>query len=123
MLAYEFTTGPGTALRKHFHLNQLAELARGAGRGLDIVIRGDPQVIPFLRQHFRRVFYIDTTAFIKTMKRQRAERSLNSRLEWIASPTATGEDIDNLYHHNTSEQISFLVSSYYSDDTRTAKAA
>ncbi|OBQ77555.1 hypothetical protein A9K71_11160 [Mesorhizobium sp. WSM3873] len=123
MLSYEFITGPGTALRKHFHLTELAKLAQGAGRGLDIIIRGDPHVIPFLRNHFRRVIYIDTTAFIKTMKRQRAERSYNSRLEWIASPTAIGEDVDTLHSHNISEQTAFLRSSYYGGDANVAKAA
>ncbi|MBZ9799709.1 hypothetical protein [Mesorhizobium sp. ES1-4] len=123
MLAYEFITGPGTKLRKDFHLDRLAELARGAGRSLDIIVRGDPQVIPVLRQHFRRVVYIDTTAFIKTMKRQIAERSSNRRLEWISSPTVGGEDIDRLYSRNVSEQIAFLRSTYYSGDRNTEKAA
>lgn len=122
MVAYEFTTGPGTALRKHFHLSELGRLAQGARRDLDIIIRGDPQVIPSLRRYFRKVIYIDTTAFMKTMKRQRAERVSNSRLEWISSPTAVGEDIDTLFDHNISEQTAFLRAIYYGGDANWTKA-
>lgn len=115
VLAYEFITGPGTAFRRKFHLERLAEIASGAGRPLDIIVRGDPHVIPFLRRYFRRVLYIDTTAFIKTLKRQKAERLSNSKLRWVASPTYVGHDIDELYAHNDDEQASVLRSTHFSD--------
>ncbi len=113
VLAYEFITGPGRVARKPFHLAHLADLARAAGRDLDIIVRGDPGVIPYLRQHFRNVVYIETTAFMKTIKRQRAERIGNDRLRWTPSPTAPNGDTDQMFAHNLKERSSLLALHYY----------
>lgn len=123
LLAYEFITGPGTVFRRQFHLESLAKLATAAGRPLDIIVRGDPRVIPYLRQHYSRVIYIETTAFIKTLKRQRAARHTNSGLQWNPDPTASGQYVDRLYSHNNREQSQFLRSAYYSDNVAVNKAA
>ena len=122
-LAYEFITGSGQKLRRQFHLDRLADLAKVSGRELDIVVRGDPQVIPFLRQFYRRVIYIETNAFMKTLKRQRAERLDNNALRWPAAPTIVGETVDKLLIHNVEEQIAFLRATYYGSDAPFAKAA
>lgn len=61
VLAYEFITGTTCIGRKAFQMGRLAELSAQAGRDLDIIIRGDPSVIPYLRGHFRNVIYIETT--------------------------------------------------------------
>lgn len=113
VLAYEFITGPGRVARQPFHLARLAGLARAAGRELDIVVRGDPSVITYLRQHFRNVVYIETTAFMKTIKRQRAERIGNDRLRWTPSPTGIDDDIDQLFAHNLKERSSLLALHHY----------
>jgi hypothetical protein len=112
-LSYEFITGPGRKARQRWHLDRLGDLAAAAGRDLDIVVRGDPDVIGFLRKHFRKVIYIETTAFMKTLKRQRAERVGNDSLRWISNPTGTGEALDSLFSHNLHERISLLRSVYY----------
>lgn len=113
VLAYEFITGPGRVARKPYHLARLADLARAAGRDLDIVVRGDPSVITYLRQHYRSVVYIETTAFMKTIKRQRAERVGNDRLRWTPSPTALDDDIDQLFAYNLKERSSLLALQHY----------
>ncbi|MBU2582439.1 MAG: DUF4417 domain-containing protein [Alphaproteobacteria bacterium] len=113
VLAYEFITGPGRVARKPFHLARLADLSRAAGLDLDIIVRGDPSVIPYLRQHFRNVVYIETTAFMKSIKRQRAERVGNDRLRWTHSPTAPDGDIDQLFAHNLKERSALLALHYY----------
>lgn len=114
-LAYEFITGPGRKARQSWHLNRLAYLSARAGRDLDIVVRGDPSVISFLRQHFRKVIYVETTAFMKSLKRQRAERVGNNRLRWVASPTAAEETVDDLFVHNLQERIALLRSLHYGE--------
>jgi hypothetical protein len=116
VLAYEFITGSGQKHRQQFHLEGLAGLARLAGRPLDIVVRGDPNVIPILQRDFHRVIYIDTTAFMKTIKRKRAERVANDALRWVDSPTAFAGEVDSLYTHNLDEQIAFLRARYYAAD-------
>lgn len=116
-LAYEFITGPGRKARQNWHLNRLVDIATRAGRELDIVVRGDPGVIGFLRQHFHKVIYIETTAFMKALKRQRAERDGNNRLRWVPSPTAEGEAVDELFDENLQERISVLRSRHYVEPT------
>lgn len=111
VLAYEFITGPDRSTRRQFHLDRLAELA--AARPLDIIVRGNPQVIPFLRRHFREVLYIDTTAFMKTQKRQIAERVANNALEWVSSKTSPGAPLDRLLKINLEEQVAYLRAAYY----------
>ncbi|RWO03762.1 MAG: DUF4417 domain-containing protein [Mesorhizobium sp.] len=122
-LAYEFITGSGQKLRTQFHLDRLADLVKASGRALDIVVRGDPQVIPFLRQFYRHVIYIETNAFMKTLKRRRAERLDNDALRWPSAPTIVGETVDTLLIHNVEEQIAFLRATYYGCDAPFAKAA
>lgn len=112
-LAFEFITGPGRKTRQGWHLDRLADLAGRAGRNLDIVVRGDPRVIGFLRQHFRKVTYIETSAFMKSLKRQRAERAGNNRLHWVPTPTAEGENLDDLFVHNLQERVTLLRSLHY----------
>jgi hypothetical protein len=115
-LSYEFTTGPGRRARRNWHLDQLAGLAAAAGRDLDIVVRGNPEVIGFLRGHFRKVIYLETSAFMKTLKRQRAERDGNDRLRWTLSPTEPGEALDGLFSHNLGERVTLLHSLHYAEE-------
>lgn len=117
ILSYEFTTGPGRRFRRNWHLNQLAGLAAAAGRDLDIAVRGDPEVIPFLRRHFRKVIYLEGSAYMKTLKRQRAERVGNDRLKWMLSRTEPGEPLDGLFAHNLQERISLLRSVHYAEQS------
>ena len=122
-LAYEFTTGPARKMRMGFHLKQLANLAELAGRDLDIIVYGNPVVIPELRKSFRKVVYIETTSFMKSIKRQRAVRENNHSLTWAAAPTGIGEAIDPLFAHNLSERSLFLKSKFYSGNGSMSEAA
>lgn len=115
-LSYEFTTGPGRRARRNWHLDQLAGLAAAAGRDLDIVVRGDPEVIEFLRGHFRKVIYLETSAFMKTLKRQRAERDGNNALRWVPSPTKPGDALDGLFLHNLRERMALLRALYFAGE-------
>jgi Domain of unknown function (DUF4417) len=122
ILAYEFITGPGRKARMQFHLDSLAYLAKVAGRDLDIVVRGDPNVIQYLRQHFRNVIYVDTTAFVKAQKRYAAERVSNCSLKWRSAPTSPGAPVDALLHNNIYEQIAYLRATHYGSDVYQAAA-
>lgn len=115
ILSYEFITGPAAKARRPFHLEQLALIAKMAGRDLDIIVRGKPDVIPFLRQHFRRVIYIESGAFVKTINRQRADRVGNRDLTWATMLTDPGAPIDALFQHNARERIAYLRSRFYTD--------
>lgn len=115
ILSYEFITGPAAKTRRAFHLEQLAMIAKAAGRDLDIIIRGKPDVIPFLRRYFRRVTYIESGTFMKTINRQRAERVGNRDLTWATMPIDLGAPIDALFQHNARERIIYLRNRFYTD--------
>lgn len=123
VIAYEFITGPRQKLRQQFHLEQLVYLASVANRPLDLLVRGDPNVIPFLLPHFRKLIYIDTTAFVKTQKRHMARRLTNHSLDWSGIRTAPGVMLDNLLQHNIDEQLGYLRSMYFAADLPVAAAA
>ena len=123
ILAYEFITGPARRARIGFHLDQLAWLAEGAGRDLDIIVYGKPDVIPTLRESFRNVVYIETTSFMKSIKRQRAVRKINDALAWAPAPTRVDEVIDPLFAHNLCERTLYLKAKYFGDRENLSKAA
>ena len=112
-LAYEFITGSGRSARRQFHLDRLIDIAKAARRPLDIVVRGDPHVIPPLRAHYREVIYIDTTAFIKAQKRRIAERSVNDALDWNRIYTEPGANLDRILRTNVEEQRAFLRAKFF----------
>lgn len=122
-LAYEFRTGPSRKDRKSFHVDHLTTIAANCPRPLDIILRGDPDVIPALRKVFRTVTYIDTTGFMRSIKRQRAVRVGNDHLEWTPMPTVRGAPIDELVQQNLHECELLLKALYFADLNPLRKAA
>ena len=122
-IAYEFTTGTGRKDRIGFHLEKLGLLVKHANRPLDLVVRGKSFVIPELRKIFRHVSYIESASFMKSMKRQRAQRTTNQGVEWIGTPTPVGASIDTLFEHNFREQVLALRASYFADKLSKPEAA
>ncbi|WFU13035.1 DUF4417 domain-containing protein (plasmid) [Rhizobium sp. CB3090] len=116
IIAYEFITGAGKKARRKFHIDGLRKIAQTADRPLDIIVRGDPDVIAHLQPDFRKVIYIDTMAYMKTIKRQRAKRSGNTKLEWVATQTKIPSEVDDMLRHNLSEQNLFLRGRFYDHD-------
>jgi hypothetical protein len=101
-IAYEFTTGTGWAGRRHQHLAWLTELAANVQRPLDLVVRGGVDLLPTLAKSFASVSLLDTSAFIKTMKRRRGILTENRGIVWRSAPTALGAPLDLLLVENTS---------------------
>ncbi len=99
-LAYEFTTGTSWAGRQEQHARWLAGLAVLVGRPLHLVVRGGVEVLPLLARAFAGTTMLDTSIFIKTMKRQRAYAKTNSALGWTSSPTEYGAPLDDLFTDN-----------------------
>jgi hypothetical protein len=99
-LAYEFTTGPGRAGRCEVHAQWLAKLARRVGRPLTLIVRGGVEILPVLAEAYASVVVVETSAFMKAMKRQRAVVSGNDGLRWERVPTAANAPLDDLMEHN-----------------------
>jgi hypothetical protein len=99
-LAYEFTTGTGWAGRQEQHAQWLAELSATAGRPLHLGVRGGLEVLPLLARAFAGTTVLDTSIFMKMMKRQRAYAKTNAALGWTSSPTEHGAPVDGLFADN-----------------------
>lgn len=98
-VAFEFGTGAGARTRMRWHTEQLSRLANDVGRPLSLLVRGGLGALSHLGQAFNRVTFIDTAAFIKAQRRQRAVFA-GAGLAWEKSPTPTGEPIDELFDAN-----------------------
>ena len=51
---------------------------------------------------FGETTVLDTTAFFKTIKRQRAVITTTGRISWKSSPTVQNTPVDELLEHNWS---------------------
>ncbi|MCC8955016.1 hypothetical protein H8B02_16685 [Bradyrhizobium sp. Pear77] len=100
ILAFEFATGCGRGERFDWHIAQLCALADRTDRPLALVIRGGGRRLGVLQRHFDKVSLIETEAFSRTMRRQRAYLTESGRLKWAKFPTPKGAPIDDLLAHN-----------------------
>jgi hypothetical protein len=99
-LAYEFTTGSGRAERREIHARWLARIALSIDRPLTLIVRGGIEVLPILSEAFHSLVVLETSAFMKTMNRQRAMIAGNTGLSWEPVPTAAGAALDDVFEHN-----------------------
>jgi len=99
-LAFEFGTGAGRGDRRALHTKRLVDIATYVGRPLRLLVRGAADQIPVLRCGFDSVTLLDTTAFMRTMHRLRAEQAENGSLSWVTTPTLAGEPLDDQLVHN-----------------------
>lgn len=99
-LAYEFTTGTRWAGRREQHAAWLCKLVAAVNRPLHLLVRGGVEVLPQLARAFTGITVLETSIFMKTIKRQRASLNGNSRVDWVPSPTMAGASIDDLFIHN-----------------------
>ena len=99
-LAFEFGTGAGWAERRAWHVRQLTHFSDSVGRPLHLVIRGGADVLPLLEQSFASVTLLETSAFLKTLKRRRAMPTRGGGVAWVHAPTRVGQSLDVLLDHN-----------------------
>ena len=100
-IAYEFATGAGRAGRMDWHVRRLVGLGREVGRKLHITVRATPpEVVGRLAQVFDGVTFLDTNAFMKTVKRQRGCVRSDGSVGWDSRPTARDAPVDELLAHN-----------------------
>jgi hypothetical protein len=99
-IAFEFATGAGWADRIDWHADQLAQLASAIGRPLHLIVRGGGKVLPGLVKAFSGITVLETSAFLKTVKRQRATLTATGTVTWRPSPTNENEPLDALLTEN-----------------------
>ncbi len=99
-VAFEFATGTGWADRIAWQAQHLARLAAEVERPLHLILRAGVAVLPQLRSAFTAVTFIDTSTFLKTVKRQRATWTRANRIAWKPSPTPADAPLDALLTAN-----------------------
>jgi hypothetical protein len=99
-IAFEFATGAGYGGRIQWHGHHLKELANAVNRPLHLVVRGGGRILPALAKAFSDITLLETSAFVKTIKRQRATLTAASALRWSKSPTGKNEPLDDLLAEN-----------------------
>jgi hypothetical protein len=99
-VSFEFATGAGWGERMDWHAFQLAQLADAVGRPLYLILRGGTKVLGPLAAAFSGVSVLETSTFVKTMKRQRAQLNAKGIIEWTPCPTESAEMLDRLLAQN-----------------------
>jgi hypothetical protein len=59
--------------RKSWYVSRLIELSQNVNRDLQLVVRGGSKYLQFLKTAFNEVVFIDTDAFIKSVKRKQIQ--------------------------------------------------
>lgn len=98
-IAFEFGTGAGWSRRIWWHAEQLIKLAEAVDHPLHLIVRGGTSVFSELREAYDGISLLETSSFIKTMKRQRATIS-NNGVTWTSSQTKVGTPLDDLFSAN-----------------------
>lgn len=65
-----------------------------------MILRGGTNVLPALTKAFPDITVLETSAFLKTVKRQRAKLNDKGLLDWTPSPTSSTEMLDHLFADN-----------------------
>jgi hypothetical protein len=99
-IAYEFATGPACIERGKWHAEKLVRLASEVGRDLQIVLRGGYYHLEQISAAFSEVVFIDTSSFMKTMKRRRLDWTPGEKKHWRSARTEKGEPLDELLQKN-----------------------
>jgi hypothetical protein len=101
-IAFEFGTGAGWGSRIEWSVAQLMKLASELTRPVHLIIRGGRNKIATLAGAYSELTYLDTTAFLKTIRRRRAVTTNECGILWRRQTTTTAEPLDALFAENWS---------------------
>lgn len=99
-VAFEFKTGGAWFNRREFHQSQLAQLARRVTKPLRMIMIGGLPAIPILAPAYDRLTFVDTSAFMKAMYRQRLIAGNDGNVLGVTERSELGEAIDALLANN-----------------------
>ena len=100
-ITFEFATGAAHKERAEYYVQKLIQLAGDVGRRLQLLTRGGVQYLNRLDAAFAECVFIDTSAYLKTTKRQRLEWRAGQKKYWRSAKTSKGAPLDDLLRHNT----------------------
>lgn len=99
-VAFEFKTGAAWRKRVGVHLAELRQLPGRVAHPLHLVMIGGMMAIPTLAPAYDRVTYIDTSAFMNSVHRQRLYLGNDGKIKKISELTLIGQPIDGLLVEN-----------------------
>ena len=99
-LAFEFATGAGWGERINWYAEQLSRLACAVDRPLHLIVRGGTTILPRLAACFDSLTCLETSTFLKTMRRKAAVLRADGSLRWRHAPTDRSEPLDALLKEN-----------------------
>jgi hypothetical protein len=99
-VVFEFKTGAAWHKRLSFHLAELTQLADRVDRPLHLVMIGGMMALPRLASAFSRVTYIDSSAFMNSVHRQRLYVGNDGKMKKVSELTLIGQPIDDLLIDN-----------------------
>jgi hypothetical protein len=99
-IAFEFLTGTATKQSAELSCKRLAVLASTVGRDLTLVVRGNADAARSLRASFKQVVFIDSTAYMRSMKRRRAYLNESGKVAYVPIRTSTVREARALLRHN-----------------------
>lgn len=122
-VAFEFKTGAAWLQRRPFHLAELVQLANRIGRSLHFIMIGGITAIPKLASAYTRLTYIDTSAFMGAMYRQRLYLANDGKIRKATEPTLVDQPVDDLLVQNIAvmqARVESLTSAAYSNSGSSA---
>jgi hypothetical protein len=99
-VAFEFLTGTATKQSVDQHCRRLADLAASVGRELTLVIRGHADAARSLRSIFRQVVVLDSTPYMRAMKRRKAYLGDHGKPSYVPVRTSSRRETRALLRHN-----------------------
>ena len=98
-IAFEFGTGSRLGGRGAWHAEQLCRLRERVSRDLQLVVRGE-RFAPALAPAYPNLVCVDTSVYVKTMKRFRLVRSRDGGRAWRKTMSFIGQPLDRLFQEN-----------------------
>jgi Domain of unknown function (DUF4417) len=101
VVAIEFETGNRSRVEGEEVIRQIAGIQDAIGRQIHPLVVGGTQYLEWFATHFEQASFIDSTPFMKTVKRQAFNPQATKRkLRWEKRSTALGEPLDELLAWN-----------------------
>lgn len=114
-LSFEFATGGAINEQGDYYAYKLTEMAKSVDRNLTIVIKGGRKYIQSLRSVYNNFVFMDSTSFMKTVKRRVLIWQPGDKATYRKYKTEKNEPLDFLLNRNiktTAEMIEYEAISY-----------
>jgi hypothetical protein len=107
-ISFEFGTGAKYVERGQWHAERLCKLRADVGRELHLTIRGT-RFIEILQESFSRLTLIDTSLYMKSVRRQKLVAEVGAIPRWERSWSLVGEPLDRMFNENIDATVNLAL--------------